>query len=152
MVLVSGDVALSPLRQTMVALDLETTGLDFQHDAIIEVGALKFRGRTVLQEFSTFVNPYRPIPSLVQKLTGITPQDVAAAPSFSTVAAELESFVGDLPVVGHNVRFDLSFLSRGGLRFSGPPFDTQDLASVLKAKGEYSLAALTREMGIVNRR
>lgn len=150
MVLRTSDAPLSVFQQTMVALDLETTGLDPERDAIIEIGAVKFRGRQVLATFSTLVNPYRPIPSFVQRLTGITAEDVARAPPFTVAAGELESFVGDAPVVGHNVRFDLSFLSRSGVRLSGPPFDTQDLASILKAKGEYSLAALIKEMGIVN--
>ena len=139
-------------QQAMVSLDLETTGLDAQRDAIIEVGAVKFQGREVLGTYTTLVNPFRPLSTFVQRLTGIGQEEVATAPSFSAVAVDLEAFVGDLPVVGHNVRFDLSFLMRSGLRLPGPPYDTQDLAIVLKAKGEYSLAALSREVGVINPR
>ncbi|MGB9300883.1 MAG: 3'-5' exonuclease, partial [Anaerolineae bacterium] len=50
------------MTRTYVALDLETTGLDPDHDAIIEVGAVKFRGDEVLEAWSTLVRPERPIP------------------------------------------------------------------------------------------
>lgn len=136
----------------MVALDLETTGLDPQRDAIIEVGAVKFQGRRVLGTYASLVNPYRPIPPFVERLTGIASQDVANAPPFSTVAGELADFVGELPIVGHSVQFDLAFLERNGLRFRAPSYDTLELAGILKPKGEYALAALAREFGVVNPR
>ena len=56
-----------------VALDLETTGLDPERDAIMDVGAVKFRGEQVLESFESLVDPGRPIPYGIQQLTGITP-------------------------------------------------------------------------------
>jgi ATP-dependent DNA helicase DinG len=69
-----------PIR---VALDLETTGLHAEQDAILEVAAVKFQGATILDTMETLVAPGRPIPFRVQRLTGIMPQLVADAPSFA---------------------------------------------------------------------
>ena len=114
-----------------VAVDLETTGLDATSDRIIEIGAVRFLDGEVSGRFETFVDPGIPIPEFVQTLTGIRDADVAGAPSVSRALAELAVFVGDRPVVGHRVSFDLSFLSNAGLELAGPAFDTYDLATVL---------------------
>ena len=66
------------MNHTYVALDLETTGLDPESDRIIEVGAVKFRGREVLGTFHTLVNPQRPLPSRVRLITGIAAEELDA--------------------------------------------------------------------------
>ena len=68
------------MSRTYAALDLETTGLDPQADAITEIGAVRFTRDTVLDRFSTFINPRRPIPERIQAITGIRPADVEGAP------------------------------------------------------------------------
>lgn len=131
------------LSQPWVSLDLETTGLDPTHDAIIEVGAVRFQGRDILDTFSSLVNPYRSIPPEVERLTGITTGAVSNAPPFALVAGRLLDFIGSAPVVvGHNIFFDLSFLERAGVRLSAVPVDTQELAEVLSPRGPYALASL----------
>ena len=147
-------LANNPLEQVYVALDLETTGLDPARDTIIEVGAVKFQGSEVIDTFQTFVNPGRPIPEFIQRLTGIAPHQVRRAPFFSSVARQVEAFLGTYPIVGHNISFDLRFLDSHGLRLVNPSYDTWDLASVLLPKTtEYSLAYLSHFLGIrhVNR-
>jgi predicted DnaQ family exonuclease/DinG family helicase len=144
----------NPLEQIHVALDLETTGLDSARDTIIEIGAVKFQGNEVLDTFQTFINPGRPIPEFIQRLTGIAPHQVRRAPFFSSVASNLEEFVGACPIVGHNISFDLRFLDSHGLRLTNPSYDTWDLASILLPQTtEYSLAYLSRLFGVkhVNR-
>ncbi|MBI2936302.1 MAG: DEAD/DEAH box helicase family protein, partial [Chloroflexi bacterium] len=143
---------LSPFRQTLVALDLETTGLDPRRDAIIEIGAVKFQGRRILDSYTTFVNPYRPVPPFVQRLTGIAAGDVQKAPPFAVAAGELLAFLENRPLVGHNISFDLAFLVSQGLQLSAPFFDTRELASVLLAQGDYSLAGLARSLGVIHSR
>lgn len=136
------------MPQTYVALDLETTGLSPDHDAIIEVGAVKFRADKVLDTFSTFIKPGRPIPLQITELTGIRDEDVIDAPSLHDVLPRLERFVGQWPVVGHNVEFDLKFLRRHQ-PFENESFDTFELAGVLLPHAErYSLTALSRMLGI----
>jgi len=136
------------LQSTFVVLDLETTGLDFEQDQIIEVGAVKVRGAEVLDTFSSLVNTKRKLTPFIQRLTGIKPQEVSEAPPFSSVGALFTNFVGDAPVVGHNVSFDINFLSRAGVRFTSPVFDTRELAAILLPNGNYSLGVLAQSLGV----
>ena len=134
-----------------VALDLETTGLDAAQDAIIEVGAVRFQGRTVLDRFATLVNPRRPIPIRIQQITGIRDADVSDAPAFGAIAAELRAFVGNdvAAVVAHNVAFDLGFLRSHGIEFHRPALDTFELATILlPGQGSYSLGELCHKLDI----
>ncbi len=134
---------------TLVALDLETTGLDPERDAIIEIGAVRFRGPRVEDTWSTLVNPGRPIPKFVSELTHIDDSMVAQAPRLAEVLGTLANFVGDLPALGHNVAFDLSFLKRRGVLEFNQALDTLDLASViLPTSPRYGLAWLAADMGI----
>ncbi len=100
------------MPRTFVALDLETTGLNPTRDAIIEVGAIKFRDGQQIESYGTLINPGRPIPYEITMLTGITDHDVLGEPAFERIAPQLTRFVGALPVVGHNVGFDLGFVAR----------------------------------------
>ena len=135
--------------QTIVALDLETTGLDPQRDAIIEIGAVRFRGTRDEGEYRTFINPGCPIPPIVTDLTGITAAMVAGAPRLQEVISDFEDFVGDDPILGHNVGFDLGFLHRHGLFRDNQSLDTMDLASVLlPSTNRYGLGALALTLGV----
>ena len=96
----------------MVAIDIETTGMDAQRDAIIEIAAVRFNGHRVEGEWTKLINPGRPIPRQITQLTGITDQMVLHAPPLQAVIQELVDFVGNDIVVGNNVRFDLSFLQK----------------------------------------
>ena len=109
--------------QSFVALDLETTGLDTQRDEIIEIGAVKFQGNQILGSFNTLVNPHRSLSQFVSQLTGITDRDLSGAPPFAAISGDLENFIGDAPLVGHNVAFELAFLGDRGIRL--PPFSYQ---------------------------
>lgn len=114
-----------------VALDLETTGLHVEHDAILEVAAIKFQGASVLDTLETLVAPERPVPYRVQRLTGITPQQLIGAPQFASIALKLQQFIGDLPIVGHSIPFDVGFLRRHGMVRNNALIDTFELATVL---------------------
>ncbi|MDH4209277.1 MAG: 3'-5' exonuclease, partial [Anaerolineae bacterium] len=119
------------MARIYVSLDLETTGLDPEHDAIIEVGAVKFRGDEVLDRWSTLVRPDRQIPYRIRRLTGIDQGEADAAPSVSNVLERLVPFLRDYPLVGHNISFDVSFLRQRGLLLTNQPVDTFELAGVL---------------------
>jgi len=134
---------------SIVAIDIETTGLDENRDAIIEIGAVRFKGHRVEDEWSSLLNPNRHIPEFVSGLTGIDDPMVRQAPHLRDVAHELEAFTGELPVIGHNVRFDLGFLQKQGLLRFNSVIDTYELASVLlPAASRYNLGALGKELGI----
>lgn len=133
----------------IVALDLETTGLDPDQDSIIEIGAVLFTDRRVEDVFSTLINPGKRIPPFITQLTGINDQMVLRAPSIHDILPELKNFVGDTPILGHNIRFDLSFLNRQGLFRSNPTLDTYEMAAVLiPDAGRYNLGALTQALSI----
>lgn len=114
-----------------VALDLETTGLNSDRDAIIEVAAVRFAGDTVLGVFETLVRPTVDLPLRVQQITGLAPGDLAGAPPIDDVLPELLAFVGGAPLVGHSVDFDLRFLRRQGAALDQPALDTFELASIV---------------------
>ena len=134
---------------TLVAIDIETTGLDPQRDAIIEIGAVRFNGRRVEDKWSTLINPGRVIPPFITGITGITNQMVAQAPPLSAVLSDLADFVSDFPILGHNVRFDLSFLRRHHLFRFNEVLDTYEMASVmLPTASRYNLGALAQNLAI----
>jgi ATP-dependent DNA helicase DinG len=136
--------------QSIVAIDIETTGLSEERDAIIEIGAVRFKGRRVEDEWSSLINPNRHIPEFISALTGISDVEVRNAPRFQGVAADLEAFVGDSPIIGHNVRFDLGFMQRAGLFAYNEVIDTYELASVLMpTASRYNLGALGKQLGIL---
>jgi DNA polymerase-3 subunit epsilon len=110
-----------PLAEvTFVVIDLETTGGSPHDCAITEVGALKMRGGECLGRFETLINPGVPIPPLITVLTGITEAMVLPAPRIDEVLPALLEFVGDAVIVGHNIRFDLSFLDAALVARSRP--------------------------------
>ena len=137
------------MPRTYVTLDLETTGLSADRDAIIEVGAIKYRDGEAIEEFTSLVNPGRPIPYDITMLTGITDRDVASAPAFRQIETTLTRFVGQLPVVGHSVGFDLGFMRAQGLLNENVGLDTWELATILlPALPGYSLGALAQRFGL----
>ncbi len=134
---------------SIVALDIETTGLDPAKDAIIDIGAVRFNDRRVEDEWSTLIHPGRRIPPFITQLTGITDQMILNAPSLQDMQSDLADFVGDSPIVGHNIKFDLSFLRRGDILKVNQLVDTYELAAVLlPGASRYNLSALTQALGV----
>jgi DNA polymerase-3 subunit epsilon/ATP-dependent DNA helicase DinG len=130
-------------------LDLETTGLDPSRDAILEIGAVKFRGDEVIETYSTLVNPGRSIPPKIVELTGITQEEADTGLALSDALPRLSTFVRDLPIVGHNIQFDLGFLNKQRMFTRNPFIDTFELAGILVPHaGRYGLGALARELEI----
>ena len=93
-----------------VVVDLETTGLEPEKDEIIEIGAIRFKDGKEVETFEKLINPGRPISDFITRLTGISDDDVKNAPKIQEVFFELERFIGDAPIVGHQVNFDVSFI------------------------------------------
>jgi ATP-dependent DNA helicase DinG len=136
------------MSQTYVAFDLETTGLDPKHDAIIEIGCAKLSDGGIVDQWSTLVNPGRKLAFAITQLTGIADRDLIGQPSIGEALGPLARFVGSLPIVAHNASFDLGFLRASGLSFANPTLDTFEIASiVLPGRSSYSLGALAAEFG-----
>ena len=132
----------------MVSIDIETTGLDANKDAIIEIGAVRFSGKRVEAEWTKLINPGKPIVPFITQLTGITNEMVRNAPPIQAVIQELADFIGDDPVVGHNVRFDLGFLQKQHILQFNKVIDTYELAAVvLPCNSRYNLGTLGSTLG-----
>jgi len=135
--------------------DLETTGLDIENDAIVSVGAVRVLGSRVLgsENFSTLVDPGRPIPPASTAIHGIDDAAVAGAPNAPAAIAQLKRFAHDAVLVAHNAAFDLAFVARaakaGGYAFDNPPFDTLLVARWLFPDlADHSLEGLANLLGV----
>ncbi len=134
---------------SIVSIDIESTGLDENRDAIIEIAAVRFNGRRVENEFTTLINPGKHIPDFITGLTGIDDKMVRDAPRLRDIAHELTAFVGDSPILGHNVKFDIGFLRKAGLFPYHQTIDTYELASVLMpTASRYNLGSLGQQLNI----
>ena len=124
----------TPLSQvTFVVLDVETTGGSPASASLTEVAAARYRGGELLATYQTFVRPDERIPPYITALTGISDAMVADAPRIGEMLPSFLEFLGGGVVVGHNVRFDLSFLnhaleSTGRDRLANATVDTLALA------------------------
>lgn len=96
--------------ETYVILDLETTGYDRKFDGIIEIAAIKVVNNEIFDKFQSFVHPEVPIDEYITELTGITNQMVENAPCVDEAIPKILDFIGNLPIVGHFVSFDVNFL------------------------------------------
>ncbi len=142
--------AIDPTRDVLVAVDLETTGLNAQEDTIIEVGLVRFRpDGTILEEYRQLVNPGRALAYRISQLTGIDDAMLLDAPPWEAVRPTVQAFLGDAPVVGHNVQFDVRFLRGHGVHVRGPLLDTFDLATILlPGLSRYNLGTLAERLGV----
>lgn len=140
---------------TFVCIDLETTGLRAGPDRITEIAAIKFNKDIIFQEFSSLINPERYIPRIVQEMTGITAEMVKDAPEFESIRGDLQVFLGDFPLLGYNIDFDISFLRVQGLKLANSTFDVLSLARrcipTRRSSGRrqrYKLGSIARYLGI----
>lgn len=121
------------LDRNVVILDTETTGFSQHHDELTQIAAARMECGRVTDWFVTFVNPGKPIPEDVARLTNIHDEDVADAPLPDEARARLVEFVGDATVVAHNAAFDKGFTTKSP---SGYPLlenlwvDSLDLARI----------------------
>ncbi len=98
--------------RSYIALDIETTGLHPKQDKIIEIGAIKVINGKTISTYETFVNAGKRISPQITQLTGITEAMAAEGKRPATAIRELADFCEELPLLGHNIMFDYSFLKR----------------------------------------
>ena len=118
---------------SFVAFDFETTGLDSKKDKIIEFAAIKFNNGKPNDSFQTLVNPERSIPLEITRITGISDGMVSNAPIATEIASDIFKFIGNSPIVAHNLPFDKAFLNKLKFQHSSKEvknigFDTVPLA------------------------
>lgn len=127
--------AFASLPLPVALIDLETTGGHFDHDRITEVALLRFAGGQISRH-QWLVNPQQPISSFITRLTGISNDMVADAPTFGELASQLLPLLRGHLLVAHNSRFDYTFLQRELAR-CGLPFATPTLCTVQLSRKLY---------------
>jgi DNA polymerase-3 subunit epsilon len=131
-----------------IAFDTETTGIDHENEAIVEIGAVKFVNFEPGEAFSALVDPQREIPEDAIKVHGITNEMVAGKPLVKEVITDLAEFCGNLPLVAHNAKFDFKFIEAAVKRHkcqapSGVVLDTYALAKrIVRGLPNYRLETL----------
>ncbi len=118
-----------------VVFDLETTGINVNTDNIIEISAVKVRNRTIVEEFSTLINPGRPIPYRATMVNHITDEMVQTAPDIAEGISGFLTFVGNNVLVGHNIHnFDLNFVYDAVMNLYGKEFRNDYIDTLLMSK------------------
>jgi DNA polymerase III epsilon subunit family exonuclease len=104
---------------TEIVLDIETTGLDYTKEKMVEFAAVRLENGKIKGRYQTLINPQQHIRKSSMAIHGITEEMVADAPTEAEVMGAILEFIGDNPIVAHNVIFDYSFLNEASLRFCG---------------------------------
>lgn len=137
------------INDTYVVFDLETTGLHANEgDSIIEIGAVKMKDGKIIDTYDKLIDPLKPLSDEIISITGITNEMVSGKPNEEDTVKDFISWVGDLPVVAHNAKFDMSFINMAYLkydlgRFNNTVIDTLGLSRYLESNERYhNLATL----------
>lgn len=150
---VTSAVTTSHSEKDLVFLDLETTGLDTDHDEIIEIGAFKVTCKGCYQ-FCYLIKADKPVPAQVQKLTGITDQMLADGAVLKETLSGLMQFIQNAVLIGYNISFDLRLLNRDLISCSMDPIHNKviDLMNEAKKRNsfqtDYKFATTLLECGI----
>ena len=143
------------LNDTYIVFDLETTGLyPNSGDTIIEIGAVKIRDGKIVDRFDELINPGKDLNEEIIKITGINDEMLKDKRDEETVLKEFMSWVGDLPMVAHNAKFDIAFVENAFLKYKlrtlkNIVIDTLGLSRYLESKERYhNLATLVKRYDI----
>lgn len=142
------------LDDTFVVFDIETTGLSKETESITEIGAVKVVDGKIIDRFSTFVNPERPIPAEITKLTGITNEMVADAPVITEILPKFLEFCQDAVLVAHNANFDTGFIRlnaerKCGIEVKNTVLDTLELSrALLPELKKHKLDIICEQLGV----
>ena len=123
-----------PVDSEIVVFDIETTGLSSQRDEITEIGAVIIRDGQELGRYQTYVNPGKPIPREITRLTGISDEDVKNAPSVRAAVNDFLKFADGRPLAAHNAAFDMGFIYEACLRH-GIDFEPVYLDTLALSRG-----------------
>ena len=130
-----------------VCVDVETTGLHAKEEKLIEIGAVKVIGGEVADTFCCFLYPGRPIGARIEALTGITDKMLEGAPVAKEVMPKFYEFCEDLPLLGHNLSFDYSFLKKA-MTNENLPFEKEGI-DTLRIARKYLPELESRKLGFL---
>ncbi|MDI2589567.1 ATP-dependent DNA helicase DinG [Psychrobacillus sp. NEAU-3TGS] len=116
-------------------VDIETTGhSSTSGDRIIQLAIVFIENGNIVDTFTTFINPKKPIPFFIQDLTKIKDKDVQHAPLFETIGSKVLDLLQDHIFVAHNIHFDLPFLQKELQRVGLPKLVCKTMDTVEFAK------------------
>ena len=154
------DIVLRPTEKKLletpyVVFDLETTGFNAGGaDSIIEIGAVKIDNGEITDRFDELINPGRKLPAKITELTNITDEMLEGKDNEENAVKRFKEWVGDLPMVAHNAKFDVSFIvmahSKYNLgEFTNTVIDTLELSRALDTGySRHSLSALVKRYDV----
>ena len=145
-------------NKNIVVLDIETTGIKANTDKIIELYMLKVYNNEVVEEYHSKFNPEIEIPLFISNLTGIYQWHVNSSPTIDQEIENIKTFIGDSVVIGHNLKFDLSFLNydlinNGFENIANKNIDTLKLSRALLRNKvrNHKLSTLSRYFKTINK-
>ncbi len=104
-----------------IVLDIETTGLDYKRERIVEFAAIRLENGKEVDRYETLINPQQHIRKSSIQIHGITEEMVENEPFEKDVIDDILNFIGDYTIIGHNIIFDFSFLNEASLRHKNKP-------------------------------
>ena len=112
-----------------VTMDIETTGFNLEKDNIIELAVCKVRNKRIIDSFTSFINPMKPIHKAITEVTGITDEMLKDADTINIVLNKLVDFIGDLPIVVHNADYVMKFIKANtNIKLENEVIDTLTLS------------------------
>lgn len=142
------------VKDCFVVVDLETTGLNYGDDSIVEIGAVRVKNGQITETYHTMVDPRRTMPEAATAVNGITQPMLDGQPWICEVMPDFLEFVGDDVLVTHNAGFDGRFIMEACLRLdlAIPPvfFDTMQLARYWPEADNKKQGTLLAAAGIEN--
>ena len=143
------------LEQTYVVFDFETTGFNAGGaDSIIEIGAVKIHDGVIVEKYDELINPGRKLPQKIIDVTNITDEMLEGKDNEENAVKRFIEWFGDLPMVAHNAKFDVSFLEMAYKKynlgtFTNPVIDTLELSRTLDNNyARHSLSALVKRYNV----
>lgn len=156
--MITSELPSTPLEEAEFSiLDVETTGLSARNNRVIEIGIIKVKNLKIADKFTTLINPGCDIPYFITQFTGIANSDVEYSPSFYDTAEEIEEFIGNSIISGHNLSFDENFLRYEFIRNGFEPLSNLTVCTLKLARKVFpelkskSLASVTAHLKIKNK-
>ena len=145
----------SLMNSTYVVFDTETTGFNpGLSDSMIEIGAVKMEHGMIVDRFDELINPGKPIDESITALTGISDSMVKDCDDEETVTKKFKEWIGDLPLVAHNAKFDINMLKMAYYKYelgelNNSVLDTLIISQLInKGLKRHNLTALAKNYGI----
>ena len=142
------------LEQEYVVFDTETTGFTPYSDQMIEIGAVKIKNGEVIARFDELINPGRKLPEKIVELTNITDEMLEDKDTEENVTKRFKDFISDLPLVAHNAKFDIGFMSAAYNKynlgeFTNTVLDTMSMARMLYPNWKnHKLSTLVKQLDV----